>query len=522
MSFEEEFDRKIKMKMDEAAFPFDPANWEKASAMLDASRGAGVATAAPKKWYLPAALLGIATIGLAIYFWPEAGKQQPQAVLSESTGNTELSVQKTDKTNTNTATTTTDNSNKLIPPATNVAPILVENTRATDNATSPKNTNTQTHQLANTENLAVGNRPLNTEVRQNRQAEVRNQQAQQQAQEINTGLAATTKAERPSGMQPIASNNNSPDTPEQTQARTSNESASAPVSKQNTTGNNTGAWAAQVPQKSSEPQLTEPQSSNRVSESGTTVQQEDYLVVYPLLQSNSSYMQNENQLRETKFVLLKRYDDDYYHNRHAPKNYFVNVEGGAFYNFGWMVANTRDGKGINAYAGVNYAHHLTKKSAAGIGLQIVNLGHVSQPFYKGATTTFDFYAVSTGTSIVAQNTTFLSFPFRFYYLPNKLTQVGAGISGNYMLQTQNRYTITSTHTDITDTKSSTVEKGVYANANRLTLQASVFYVREVIPGLSVKAEYAYGLTDLYKNTGGINSTERLHGIKAGIIFTFIK
>jgi hypothetical protein len=38
MSFEEEFDRRIRQKSEELKYPFDEKNWERASAMLDAER----------------------------------------------------------------------------------------------------------------------------------------------------------------------------------------------------------------------------------------------------------------------------------------------------------------------------------------------------------------------------------------------------------------------------------------------------------------------------------------------------
>lgn len=62
MSFEEEFDRKINQKMDEASFPFDEANWAKASAMLDVERkvdGGGFS-----KIYVPLVAIGLVSLSL--------------------------------------------------------------------------------------------------------------------------------------------------------------------------------------------------------------------------------------------------------------------------------------------------------------------------------------------------------------------------------------------------------------------------------------------------------------------------
>src|SRR4051812_18785644 len=56
MSFEEEFDKIIRQKSEEAKYPFDEKNWEKVSSMLDAERKA-TAGVFFKKFYLTGLLI---------------------------------------------------------------------------------------------------------------------------------------------------------------------------------------------------------------------------------------------------------------------------------------------------------------------------------------------------------------------------------------------------------------------------------------------------------------------------------
>ena len=69
MSFEEEFDKIIRQKLEESAFPFDEKNWEKASRLLDDERKIGGITIGKKFYYIGFSLLAIIAIGtLAISY----------------------------------------------------------------------------------------------------------------------------------------------------------------------------------------------------------------------------------------------------------------------------------------------------------------------------------------------------------------------------------------------------------------------------------------------------------------------
>ena len=63
MSFEEEFDKKVRQKAEGVDYPFDSSNWEKASRMIDAERLPGAVKAAGKSY----ASLGIGLfVGTAV------------------------------------------------------------------------------------------------------------------------------------------------------------------------------------------------------------------------------------------------------------------------------------------------------------------------------------------------------------------------------------------------------------------------------------------------------------------------
>src|SRR5688500_2134284 len=83
MSFEEEFDKIIRQKAEEAKYPFEESNWEKTSRMLDTERQASRALKL-KRFYLPAVLcLAIGSVGMLVYSYMNTPENQ-EHVLAQS------------------------------------------------------------------------------------------------------------------------------------------------------------------------------------------------------------------------------------------------------------------------------------------------------------------------------------------------------------------------------------------------------------------------------------------------------
>src|SRR4051812_6729806 len=81
MSFEEEFDKIIRQKAEDAKFPFDESNWEKTSRLIDADRKV-TQMLSFKKFLLPGVLVIVAgSLGLASYAYLKQDKSNQSTAL---------------------------------------------------------------------------------------------------------------------------------------------------------------------------------------------------------------------------------------------------------------------------------------------------------------------------------------------------------------------------------------------------------------------------------------------------------
>lgn len=509
MSFEEEFDKKIRLKMDEAAFPFNPADWEKASAMIDASRGAGAVVSNAKKWYLPAALLGVAAIGLAIYFWPVANiaevKNLADNKISEPAQTESAPVQ------THNLNAGTSAGNR---------PDLLNTVASEPNAKANESQMLSSDAGNNSQPQSKTNSPAISESvnKENSTEEIRKKKINKEIKEISAVLKANkrighlaTQPVLPTNL-PIAQRDKMVEDAPGTSSKESDGNAPQPNQPYSNNQNEVSKDGAE----------TNTQLNIRPVNTEEVVNEDNSLAIYVLQQSGIYQPYLPAELIQTKFVLLKRYDEDYY-RAPRPKKYFVNAEAGTLFNFGWQAANgVTDGRGLNWYGGINYAHYLTKKTAAGIGIQLFNLANTNQPFYKTEGRQYSFYSITTGTTLTSINLTFLALPFKFYYIPDKHQQLGLGLTPIALLRANTEQLTYTQNQDINSVTNTSKVKGIYENVNQYSLLGSLFYKYNINKTIAISAKYNYGFSDLFKNNELINNSEQVHGIRLGIVFTFIR
>ncbi|MCC6369697.1 MAG: hypothetical protein IT236_01695 [Bacteroidia bacterium] len=493
MSFEEEFDKGIKEKVEQASYPFDPANWEKASGLLDAERRVA-GTSLMRKMAIPAVVLGVATIGI-IWMMNSGGEANTQLALKPATepevANVSASVNQG-------------------PAEAIQAPTMPQS--ATNSQVKSEVIPAPVTEQTNTANKSLQHNALL--VRAASQPEIKSQTA---------GIKK-------------------PQTSEETQLTTTESNESSPVLNSSEQNNGTPmvfSSAKNIPVAdplfAMEPQnaplkintvesanANTKQSQTAATESGATPEitnSEAELDFEYLTLLNLSSNNEPEELHNGAFVLLPRYDDDYYKQQRKHKTHFANVEAGANYNFGWNTAAGKDGKGLNGYGGVNYGYYLSKKMAIGAGFQVYNLGNTSQKFYEVINKNYDFGYSTSGASISSKNLIYLAIPLKMYYQLNANNQIGLGFNAGYLAFAKSTVQTYQIKEGATTYNPNTITSGVYTCAKPYSFMLTAFYKMQVAKRMAINTEFVYGLSDIFSNTATIKNNESPLGIRLGLQYT---
>lgn len=481
MSFEEEFDKIIRQKAEEANYPFDESNWEKTSRLLDAQQKVAKGIAYKKVAVSAFALLLVASATLGAWY-----------MLSDNTSDTSKlnASQNTEQINTvipqqNSETNSHQNNQPLEP---TVATPLTKESSIT--SASPAHiTALKLSKLNPTEHQTT---------------------AQSKQNNTNSNLSATQ--ENPANTSDIF------EVPETSAVPSSPVADQRSTETQGTNSANSNAPEAPLT-LNSEPakiQTQEPadQTSSGLNQSKTENSQPESIHLDNL---ELTYNATEAELYPTPFLMLMRYDDDYFKGR-RPKTHYLNAEAGSTYLFGWDTKAGKDGQGFDWFAGLNYGLYLNKKFNASIGLQAYNIKNINQAFYKSAKTEYGFGSSNSNTVVTSNNLYYAAIPIKLAYAINSSNQIGLGMNVGYLFNSKNTVS-TTVLTDGPSTTSVVKTTGVYQGTNTSNILLSVFYKKQLAKRFNVNAEFIYGATDIFKNTGNIKNIEKPMGLRLSLQYT---
>lgn len=487
MSFEEEFDSIIRQKSEEAAFPFDEANWAKAGAKLDAERN--VAKINPlKKFYLPVLLVGMASLSFLLLSNLNENNAEQIAGAKQNT--------------------------------------LDARSSASDQVVSGS--------------LAAKPVPATDEINQNPEP------VQEQANHVtaNNSIPATVTSVAPEGknaktkpvnsaspISEIASNSGNTSTNiGNTSASDTNLNQEVPVDNtpQNTITDNhlppsgiaTNEAAKQSPEPAQNSGSVPETISAEVFQAAATQAQAEDVMVEQLHALNPYLAVEQTELIQLPFVLLQRYDEDYFKKLNKYKTHFITAEAGTFYNLGWQTSDGKDGKGFNWYGGINYGYYLNRQFAVSAGLQVFNIQNTKQAFYTVTNKAYGFGYTNTTTNISNNNLVYLSLPLRVYYSVNKTAQLGLGFNMAYALTAQSTVQTNHVGSEFPESKDAPVTvSGVYKGTNQTNMMLSVFYKYQFTRRFGLNAEFVYGLKELMQNNANVTVNDKPVGVRLGLQYT---
>ena len=467
MSFEEEFDRIIRQKTDEADFPFDEKNWEKARHLLDAQRKVPGARNNGKFYAGALLLLSFGITGWLVFGGTKGAPLSLQTPVS--TDQKSLAVTTPIESNGN-------SSSKTAPErmSSSVAQPVQQLTRPSLNATMQ-----QKHPLLLEKHLSSNTweAPQNTESNVPQTRTPSSRQAMVEAPVESKPSKKDEAINRATEETPVPVVMEAPSVANQ-DIHQPDEPISAQVNS-----------LAETPEMPYEPL--------------------SYLA-FPIAASG------EAQLLPVTFNHLSIYDEDYYKlKRHTQ---FLNVEAGASYLAGWDTKAGKDGKGFNWFGGLNYGIYLSKKIGVGLGIQLYNVSHIGQPFYSNSKTEYGFGSTSSQTVITSNSLYYGAIPVKFYYNINAQNQVGLGANVGMVMSSRNTVENYGLSDNVRVSASKSTNMGVYQGINTTNVMLSAFYKTQLGKRLYANGEIMYGVSDIFKNLNTVNK-ERVLGIRLSLQYT---
>lgn len=532
-----EFENKLKQKLDNAEFPFDEQNWEKARAMIDASRSNN-----RPKWIF--FLSGIALIvSLGVVYYAQSGSsqnEQPLLALNDVRNN-ENKLQPSDMQTVNPAASEVE-SNSINENSSHSNSAL-SNINSTENNTSSLNekhkksfggkSSTDVQQTELTSDKVKSSNNTTTENTTNTSSS--NSGSSNSSNPGNQGSGSTspngTAAGKESSETIKLAKSEKPKSTTQTEIPVILGSNLSAPNKNNTViiSENKGDNSNREGNLKSEGTVV---MTNNISGNDSKVTDSLAAVVTKdVIETGSAIADTNNTLAPVvaKVDSSSTASDLNLASSVKPKirPKFLFAEAGATYLFGWNVNGSQEANGFNAVAGINYQQYISPKVSLTAGLQYNSIGNLCNSTYTASTTEYNFGVQRDVTAIKYIRVHYISVPIKLGVDLGKNNTIGFGANTGFLLnsdsQTEKYRTNNAEPMNESNRLSTKKETGYVTGFNSLDIQASVFYRRRIYKGLSANAEFIYGFTDIKKNDHFKNNTnERAMGVKFTLCLDLFK
>lgn len=470
MNFEDDFDKIIRQKAEEAEFPYEESNWDKLATLRGDQPAARVVKTSWKNFLLPAAaLLIVGGLFLSWYFSPVQYTGAAYS-LSESP----------------------------LPPAFQQR-LREISARPAPNSEASAASAPMTLQLV-TEDKSNSTGPSISQV-----AHV--------SKLLPASLAPT--AEEFDSNQPLEALEE--ETPVQTPSQ---------LLFQNDAGDHfiTGPTAQpELPELPLPPSSALPPISNEI----VLPLQERPLSEHPLLfqwlPSKQAILQYPVDDREVipKFMPLPKESEDYVSK---IKNFTYSAYAGVHYGLGWSghTSGGKEGVGINYFGGVDFHYALGKKINLSAGLQYYNFSNILNPYYTAEKREYGFGYTQAFTSVTTDHLMYLAIPLKAGMEITPNMRAGLGINSAYLLAVHTRVDTYGVADGMRAEVSSTGSKTIYEGTRSLNLMGTAFLEIRLTDYFSAFSELQYGFTDLFKNYKHSDKRQNTSGMRVGLNYYFGK
>ncbi len=502
MSYEEEFDKIIKQKAEQAEYPFDKSDWEKAAAMLDAQRGA---PALPfwKKFAVPA-IIGVAVLSIGIALMPSENSNRTNSV---ATTNTEtIPDLSTLNRATSTATLAENNAEAVqIKPTKNPTSL---NNPASPKAAKPFDGGTSLPNTKNDNNSPSEIKTKATNLPPDQPSSIKPSDA---------GLAgATVKAEAKN--QDEALNTKSEEaanekTTEVEVSKGSNENADNSGlelglgSTDNHANTNINAAVSTDIE-----QMSTPNNNNVTANDIVSSEWLPSHAVALTLPSDCTFvnitLQALPQLNISDYV------------RKQP-TYFLALNGGMHYALGWETAVGVDGKGYNYFAGIEFGKYIKPELSLSAGLQYFRFTNIENPYYSSIGKGYGFGYTKKYSAVTVDQLNYISVPVNLVFTSKDGIVFGTGFTTNYLAAAHSRVDSYEISDGVKSQTTSSGNTKIYEGTSSLNFMAHVRLGYAMSRKFGVYGELQYGLNDMFDSKTKKQNDERSTGLRIGLNYYLI-
>jgi hypothetical protein len=496
------FDESVKNKMDGMNFPFNEANWEKMSQILDTTRPA-------KKPFGKLPLISSIIVGSALIIGSVWYMMNDSSPAKEVAQHTNTSVTANAEANVISDNTMFLNSNNSDNSNTNSTISSNEKTVLTINSTNVNSSSSITER----EELS-GKNEKNTSVNANSEKNT-------VAKRTDNTVAVNSFAGNSQNSEAIAANEN--------EAENSNSNIQLPVGakegermKGDVNANKSSTSGTIKPDlgKVAE-QLANQQAANETNNNASVNPEENDLIALPTVTTNLG--QTAETIAAANLVtsaLEEKKAWEYVRVKHHT----MTLEGGASNSFGWAVNKTRNGNNISPVLGINYMYNIDSRSSLLIGLQynsIANLGEAKANF---SVTSYGFGMNNDVTTYKLNDLHYAVMPAKYIYRINKNNALGFGANMMYLMNTRTQIINTKvTESNVAPTSESRYEFGYgFDQLNKFNAQLALSYHHSISNKLAINVELNKAVMNVvkdYKYFGAKNTNSAPAAIKLSLTYT---
>ncbi len=468
------FDDLVKKKMDGMDFPFNEANWEKASQMLDATRPSKRPIG---KFWITTSVIGgsLLIIGITALLWMNQTNDSTIISATTSSETKNMLTETTSKIPAQEATSFEDNSAK----GSNSSSNAPENTYVTDSHNNVTNTKKQNViQTLTSQNLVsmAAQKTAPTPLDEAKHA---------QPEQNNSGTATIDQSgnDKTGGTQMIVGSVENAKFKDK-------ESNEQKVLIENTSKSNTSVYK---PLESFSTSVSST-NTNSVSEQTSSTGNTSDVLAAEVKPDSSAATANVALQPDTTMNDTKR--RDYVKTKHHE----ITVEAGAMNSFGWKVNNIRNGNNISPIGGINYIYHFNHRSAISAGLQYNALSNLTESNVSYSVTTYDFGVNNDVTTYKVIGLQYLVMPLRYIHHINQDNSIGVGINCMYLMNIQNKIeSFTAIENNIKNTSIASDNGYGYNVVNNYNAQFAINYQRKLSKQLGFSMEVNRNLMNVFSN-----------------------
>ena len=228
------------------------------------------------------------------------------------------------------------------------------------------------------------------------------------------------------------------------------------------------------------------------------------------------YINKESELMPQRRFNIKLRDEDYYKKGAPGLRHFLLIEGGINYHMGWVDIKGTDGKGLNWYGGLSYGYNFSKHVGLSLGLQAYTIGNIQTPFYNSSQKVYSFGSAQTQTVLTCNSLLYAAVPLKVHYNTTTNWRFAFGVNAGIVVASKNTMQTVQFSDGVEVASETKSENGLYTGVNAYSFLMCASVNKEITKRVEFQAEFNYGLSDLFDNTVSNTTKQAGNSIRLGL------